>query len=116
MAYFYRRWETQRSRFGDLVVLTFLIVQSLDGIFTYLGVSFWGLEIEANPIVSSTVGIFGLAGGLAAMKLVAAAFGMVLHLNRLFNNNDVWCATRNFFDRLRYAAQGRAKIRNIDHG
>jgi len=85
MAYFYRRWETQRSRFGDLVVLTFLIVQSLDGIFTYLGVSFWGLEIEANPIVSSTVGIFGLAGGLAAMKLVAAAFGMVLHLNRLHN-------------------------------
>ena len=85
MAYFYRRWETQRSRFGDLVVLTFLIVQSLDGIFTYLGVSFWGLEIEANPIVSSTVRLVGLGAGLTAVKLVAVGFGMALHLRRVHN-------------------------------
>lgn len=81
----YRRWETPRCFFGDFVVLSFVIVQCLDGVFTYLGVRQWGPTIEANPIVSSTVQMVGLGVGLATVKLVAVAFGILLHLRRVHN-------------------------------
>lgn len=81
----YRRWETPRCCFGDLAVLLFVVVQCLDGVFTYLGVRFWGPGIEANPIVSSTVAVIGLGAGLAVLKLTAVAFGVVLHLRRVHN-------------------------------
>jgi hypothetical protein len=67
------------------VVLSFVVVQGLDGVFTYLGVRIWGPTIEANPIVSSTVQWVGLGAGLATVKLVAVAFGIVLHLRRVHN-------------------------------
>jgi len=81
----YRRWETPRCFFGDLAVLSFVIVQCLDGVFTYLGVRFWGPGIEANPIVTSTVGAIGLGAGLTTLKLVAVSFGIALHLCRAHN-------------------------------
>jgi hypothetical protein len=67
-------------RFGNAVVLSFVCVQWLDGVFTYLGVRIWGLPIEANPILSSAVAHAGLAPGLAAAKLIAISLGIVLHL------------------------------------
>jgi len=79
----YRRWDEPRSRFGDTVVVAFLLVQCLDGIFTYLGVTIWGPGIEANPIVSSAMTVGGLAVGLGGAKLIAVAFGMILHLTRV---------------------------------
>jgi len=82
MEYLYKRWEAPRCWFGDLTVVAFLLVQCLDGAFTYLGVSVWGLGIEANPIISSTVQAVGLGAGLAGAKLIAAVLGMVLHLHR----------------------------------
>ena len=66
-------------------MLAFLVVQCLDGVFTYLGVRWWGPTVEANPIVSSTVNIFGLGAGLTAVKLVAVGFGITLHLRRVHN-------------------------------
>ena len=69
--------------FGDIAVIGFLLVQCLDGVFTYLGVTIWGLSIEANPIISAAMGVVGLATGLAGAKLVAVAFGIVLHLRRV---------------------------------
>lgn len=81
----YKRWEEPRSMFGDLMVVGFLVVQGLDGIFTYLGVRTWGPDIEANPIVSSAMAFAGLAPGLAGAKLVAVGFGIVLHLRRVHN-------------------------------
>jgi hypothetical protein len=82
MELLYKRWETPRCLFGDLTVLVFLVVQCLDGAFTYVGVTFWGPGIEANPIISSAVQAVGLGAGLAAAKLIAAALGMALHLHR----------------------------------
>src|SRR5262249_13325708 len=82
MELLYKQWETPRCLFGDSAVLCFLLVQCLDGAFTYLGVRFWGLGIEANPIIVSAVSAVGLAGGLAAAKLVAAALGVALHIHR----------------------------------
>jgi hypothetical protein len=81
----YKSWDSQRSLFGDLVVVAFLCTQVLDGIFTYLGVSRWGLGIEANPIVSSAVMVAGPGVGLSAVKITAIGFGMLLHLRRVHN-------------------------------
>jgi hypothetical protein len=69
--------------FGDAVVVAFLIVQALDGVFTYLGVGHWGMKIEANPIVASAMASVGPTLGLFGMKLIAVGFGMLLHLRRV---------------------------------
>jgi hypothetical protein len=79
----YKPWDTPHSLFGDVAVLAFLIVQFLDGMFTYLGVSLWGPHIEANPIISSAVEFAGLGRGVAVAKLVAMLFGVILHVRRV---------------------------------
>lgn len=77
-----KRWEGP-SRFGDFVVLGFLVVQALDGALTYLGVTIWGPRIEANPLLSAAVAAIGPAAGLAGAKLIASGFGIALHLHRV---------------------------------
>ena len=77
------RSKTESSLFGDLAVLVFLVVQCLDGAFTYLGVCRWGPGIEANPLVSSAVAAAGLGAGLAGAKLLAMGFGILLHLRQV---------------------------------
>ena len=85
MARLYRRWDTQRSLFGDIVVLSFVLAQCLDGGFTYVGVSLWGPGAEANPLISSAISHAGLGVGLAGAKLLAVGLGIVLHLYRVHN-------------------------------
>jgi hypothetical protein len=71
------------SRFGDIAVVTFMVVQALDGILTYLGVHIWGPSVEANPLISSAVSFAGLGTGVAMAKLFAVGLGMILHLRRV---------------------------------
>jgi uncharacterized protein DUF5658 len=85
MALLYKRWDEPRSLFGDSMVVGFLLVQCLDGVFTYLGVGIWGLAIEANPIVSSAIGAVGVVAGVASVKMIAIGFGMLLHVRRVHN-------------------------------
>jgi hypothetical protein len=85
MMHLYKRWDTPQCLFGDVAVLGFIIVQCLDGAFTYLGVTIWGPSIEANPLVSSAVAAAGLGAGLAFAKLIAMGFGILLHLCRAHN-------------------------------
>ena len=80
-----KRWDPPRSVFGDLAVVGFFLVQYLDGVLTYLGVTIWGPGIEANPLVSSAIAVAGPIPALAGAKLVAIAFGIVLHLCRVHN-------------------------------
>ena len=68
------------TRFGNIAVLCFVVVQYLDGALTYMGVHTWGTAIEANPLVSSAVSVAGVGGGLAIAKLTAIALGVALHL------------------------------------
>jgi hypothetical protein len=75
--------EDRSARFGNVAVICFLVVQALDGSLTYLGVSTWGLGIEGNPLVSSAMAYAGWGPGLAAAKLVAVGFGILLHLHRV---------------------------------
>ena len=58
----------------------FFTVQFLDGLLTYMGVLTWGTSIEANPIIGSALIQFGPGTALAGAKLVAMAFGILLHL------------------------------------
>jgi hypothetical protein len=80
---FRRRADVPRNVFGDLMVVGFLVVQCLDGICTYLGVTFWGPGIEANPLIGAAMAAAGLTAGLAGAKLVAVASGILLHLLRV---------------------------------
>jgi hypothetical protein len=85
MARLCRRWDTPRSRFGDIIVLSFVLTQCLDGGFTYLGVSLWGPGAEGNPLISAVISHAGLGVGLAGAKLFAVGLGMFLHLCRVHN-------------------------------
>ena len=85
MARLYKWWDDPGNRFGDLIVVGFVLVQCLDGVFTYLGVSLWGPGIEGNPLISSAMDVVGPLGGLAGAKLLAVGLGIVLHLRRVHN-------------------------------
>ncbi len=69
-----------QSRFGDWAILAFLSAQALDGALTYLGVSSYGPQVEANPLIVGLIGSLGLGGGLVLAKGVAMLLGILLHL------------------------------------
>ena len=69
----------RRSRFGDAVLVLFLLTQIVDGLFTYLGISTFGLPIEANPLVAWPVAVLGTGAALILVKTVAAACASFLH-------------------------------------
>ena len=67
--------------FGDIALVMFLLVQALDGVLTYVGVSTFGLRMEGNPFVGWLMSSMGEAAGLATAKLAAGSFGIALHLS-----------------------------------
>ena len=67
--------------FGDLAVIVFLVAQVSDGVLTYIGVSTYGLSIEGNPVITWLMAALGEGPGLAAAKVTAGFFGMLLHLS-----------------------------------
>jgi hypothetical protein len=85
MAGLVKRWAEPRSRFGDLMVVGFLLMQCLDAVFTYLGVGIWGPAIEANPLISSAIAATGVVAGIGVAKGVAIGLGIMLHLRRVHN-------------------------------
>lgn len=77
----WRRDATGRSRFGDLAVVVFLLTQAFDGVLTYVGVSAYGPHMEGNPLILWLMEAVGEGPALAAAKVTAGAFGIVLHLS-----------------------------------
>jgi uncharacterized protein DUF5658 len=75
------RGSTGRDIFGDVALIVFLIAQASDGVLTYVGVSTYGLHIEANPLIGWLMTILGEGAALAAAKGAAVAFGIALHLS-----------------------------------
>jgi hypothetical protein len=67
------------------MVVAFVLMQCLDGVFTYVGVGIWGPDIEANPFISSAMAVTGVIPGVGGAKLVAISLGMLLHLRRVHN-------------------------------
>ena len=68
-----------RSLFGDLVFLAFVVAQTLDGAFTYVGVTTFGSTIEANPVVAWYMGSMGVAVGLVGIKMLGLVCAAALH-------------------------------------
>ena len=77
------RGAPSRSRFGDVVLVVFLLAQCFDGVFTYVGVLTFGVGIEANPLVAGLMLHFGEGAGVLGAKLFASALGIALHLRRV---------------------------------
>ena len=67
------------SRVGDIVWLAFVVVQALDGVFSYVGVRTIGPWIEANPVVAWYASEYGPAIAFLGAKLFAVACGTVLY-------------------------------------
>lgn len=66
--------------FAIVALVLFLVAQCLDGLFTYIGVTRYGLGIEANPVVATLMANFGVGAGLLGAKLTAAILGIGLHM------------------------------------
>jgi uncharacterized membrane protein len=79
------RWDgpTRDSRFGDVVIVLFLLAQAFDGILTYVGVTTFGVGIEANPVISALMLRFGEGTALVGAKITAAFLGIALHLREV---------------------------------
>jgi hypothetical protein len=75
------RGGTRRDAFGNHALALFLVLQVLDGVLTYVGVSTYGVDMEGNPLIAWLMGAMGQGPGLAAAKLAAGSFGVVLHLS-----------------------------------
>jgi hypothetical protein len=72
--------EHRHTRFGNAIILAFLLAQAADGVLTYLGVQLYGVRAEANPLLAWLMHAVGSGPALAAAKLTAAGFGGMLHL------------------------------------
>ena len=62
------------------MVIAFLIAQACDGVFTYVGVSAYGLHVEGNPLLAWLIVALGRGAGVAAAQAAAGGFGIALHL------------------------------------
>jgi uncharacterized membrane protein len=76
-----REGAIQRSLFGDVALLLFLLAQMLDGVLTYVGVSVYGLHMEGNPLIGWMMANMGHGPALATAKVTAGFFGIALHLS-----------------------------------
>ncbi len=72
--------SARRSVFGDTIIIVFLVLQALDGIFTYLGLAQFGRSAEGNPLIASVIPVFGQGMAVASAKVFAATLGGSLHL------------------------------------
>lgn len=64
---------------GNLIFVVFVLIQCLDGIFTYVGVS-QGLALEGNPLASLLMSIIGLCPGIMVLKTIGVGLAMLLYL------------------------------------
>jgi len=70
----------RRLSAAEFLWLAFVIVQALDGAFSYIGVSLHGPAIEGNPLVAWYLAAFGPAVGFTVAKLFAVTCGAVLYI------------------------------------
>jgi uncharacterized membrane protein len=68
-----------RSVFGVGMLAVFVAAQLCDGVLTYVGVSTFGHEIEANPIVAWYIGVLGAGMALFALKTLAITCALLLY-------------------------------------
>ena len=69
-------------RQGPVVMVLFLVIQMLDGVLTYWGVTRFGIELEMNALLSSWMHAVGPGLTLVVAKAVACACGFILYRAR----------------------------------
>lgn len=69
--------------FGNFALILFIILQVLDGVFTYRGLSL-GLAGEGNPLVRMMISFLGLGAGLAVAKVIGVGLGIILYQRRAY--------------------------------
>jgi hypothetical protein len=79
----FTRTAGKRSILGDIAFVLFVVAQVCDGMFTYAGIALFGRDVEANPIVSWYIAMFGTAAALIGVKLIALICGTILHLTAM---------------------------------
>lgn len=74
------RAVAEHPRFGDAVIVLFLLAQAADGVMTYVGVTTFGVHLEANPLLASLMNAFGQGAAVTGAKILASGLGISLHL------------------------------------
>lgn len=67
---------------AEIAWLAFVVVQALDGVFSYVGVATIGSGIEANPLLAWYLHMFGPAAAFVGAKLFAVGCGLILYQTR----------------------------------
>jgi Domain of unknown function (DUF5658) len=65
---------------GNVAVTCFILVQLLDWMATYQGLTLFGTSIEANPLLRSLMERYDIILVLTSAKLFATLAGSLLHL------------------------------------
>jgi hypothetical protein len=73
-------WLRRSLTFGNVAIITFLVVQALDGMLTYVGLVTFGPAVEGNPLLQWLMATLGAPLALTGAKMAASAFGIILHL------------------------------------
>jgi hypothetical protein len=73
-------WLRRSLTFGNVAIVTFLMVQALDGMLTYVGLVTFGPAVEGNPLLKWLMATMGAPIALTGAKVAASTFGIVLHL------------------------------------
>lgn len=82
------RWLIQPSDknfFNSFVFFIFVVFQILDGVFTYVGINIFSIEIEGNFLIKLIISLMGVGWGLIVPKLVASGLGAFLYYHNLHN-------------------------------
>ena len=77
--------SVRHSCFAKIVVVAYVIVQLLDGVYTYIGVSRLGISVELNPLVGWAMTILGVGFGLVVVKFVTTGFGALIYYHGYHN-------------------------------
>lgn len=72
-----------RTRFGEVMLVLFLLAQCFDGVLTYVGVKTFGVGVEANPLITALMLEFGVGAALLGAKVTAGLLGIALHLREV---------------------------------
>lgn len=83
-----------RHLIGDLIVICFIIVQLLDWLATFHGITLFGTSIEANPLLRFLMEKYDIILVLTAAKLSATIAASLLHY---FNRHLMVAALTIFY-------------------
>jgi hypothetical protein len=76
-------------RYAPSVFGVFLLTQVLDGLFTYWGVTTFGVGVEANVLLATSIEAIGAPRALLSAKLLASVCGYILYCASFYRTLSV---------------------------